>query len=124
MSTPPKHLRFNLPIVGTRKMPRLRAAAMRELLAKSGAQQVPARNVRVPRDLSGVTTKKRSRILIFAELKLLKGINFSRQHLARLEKAGKFPRRIQVSPARIGWYVHEIDEWLEIKANARFLKKV
>jgi len=63
MSTPPKHLRFKLPIVGTRKMPRLRAAAMRELLAESGAQQDLARaHPPVARDVN-TARKKLSRIL-------------------------------------------------------------
>ena len=73
----------------------------------------------MPRDLSGVATKKQSRILTYPELKSLKGINFCRQHLDRLEKAGKFPRRIQISPARIGWLESEVDAWLQSKAEAR-----
>ena len=122
MPTPPKHLRFklNAPIAGTGKMPPLRAAALPELLAKSEARQVPApMHSRASRDLSGVATKKQSRILTYAELKPAKGINFSRQHLARLEKAGKFPHRIQVSPARVGWLESEVDAWLQSKAEAR-----
>ena len=122
MPKPPKHLRFtlNAPIAGTEKMPPLRAAAVPELLDKSGAKPVPApMHSRASRDLGGVAKKKQSRILIFAELKLLRGINFSRQHLDRLEKAGKFPRRIQISPARIGWLESELDGWLESKAEGR-----
>jgi len=120
MPTPPKHLRFNIPIARTGKTPQLRAAALPELLAKSEARQVPApMHSRASRDLSGVATKKQSRILTYAELKPVKGINFSRQHLARLEKAGKFPHRIQVSPARIGWVEFEVDAWLQSKAEAR-----
>ena len=98
----------------------MRAAAVPELLAKSGAEQVaPQKHSPLPRDLSGVATKKQSRILTYPELKLRKGIPYSRQHLERLEKAGEFPRRIQISAGRIGWYEHEIDEWLRKKADAR-----
>ncbi len=31
----------------------------------------------------------------------------------RLEKAGKFPQRVQLSSNAVGWYEHEIDAWLE-----------
>ena len=60
-----------------------------------------------------------SRLLTYPELKLLKGIPYSRQHLYRLEKAGEFPLRIQISPGRIAWYEHEIDEHLKRKASTR-----
>ena len=124
MSTPPKHLRFNIPVARTGKTPQLRAAVMRELLAKSGARQVPApMHSPVPRNLS-IATRKQTRVLTFPELKCLKGIPYSRQHLDRLEKAGKFPRRIQISEARIGWSEVEVDEWLGQKADARAVKKV
>ena len=124
MSTPPKHLRFNIPIARTGKMPQLRAAVMLELLAKSGTRQELAQaHPPVARDVNNAR-KKQSRILTYPELKPMKGIGYSRQHLERLEKAEKFPRRIQISAGRIGWYQHEIDEWVECKANARPFKKV
>jgi prophage regulatory protein len=31
----------------------------------------------------------------------------------RLEKAGTFPLRVQLSLNAVGWYEHEIDAWLE-----------
>jgi prophage regulatory protein len=31
----------------------------------------------------------------------------------RLEKAGKFPQRVQLSSNAVGWYEQEIDAWLE-----------
>jgi prophage regulatory protein len=73
--------------------------------------------------LSGVATKKQSRILTYPELKSLKGIGYCRQHLRRMEDAGEFPCRIQLSPGRVGWYEHEIDEWLRKRADARTSKK-
>ena len=31
----------------------------------------------------------------------------------RLEKASKFPQRVQLSLNAVAWYEHEIDAWLE-----------
>ena len=31
----------------------------------------------------------------------------------RLEKAGKFPKRLQISPGAVGWLEQDIDEWIE-----------
>ena len=50
---------------------------------------------------------------------LLKRVPFSIQHLGRLEKSGKFPRRIQVGEHRVGWLVSEIEAWLAAKVAAR-----
>ena len=63
-----------------------------------------------------------SRLLTYSQLEPLKGISYSRQHLYRMEKAGKFPHRFQLSPgerARKFWWEREIDEWLKSKAKTR-----
>ncbi|NOU08228.1 MAG: AlpA family phage regulatory protein [Hyphomicrobiaceae bacterium] len=39
-------------------------------------------------------------------------IPYTPQHIQRLEKAGKFPRRIQLGPNRVGWVATEVDAWL------------
>lgn len=49
-----------------------------------------------------------SEILIFPELKP-RGVRLSRRQIDRLEAAGKFPRRVQISPGRVGWLADEID---------------
>lgn len=51
------------------------------------------------------------RILSKRQLKEL--VLYSPQHVARLEKAGKFPRRVQLGPNRVGWVESEVLEWLE-----------
>jgi prophage regulatory protein len=58
-------------------------------------------------------------VLRFPDLRSRKGITFSRVHLARLEAAGHFPRRIRLSVNSVGWLEHEIDGWLSAKAAAR-----
>jgi len=126
MPTSTKHSLYelNAPIARTGKMPQLRAAVMLELLAKSGARQNLARaHPPVARDVN-TARNKQSRVLTYPELKLMKGIGYSRQHLERLEKAGNFPNRVRISEARIGWLESEVDEWLGQKADARAVKKV
>jgi len=41
----------------------------------------------------------------------------SRSTRWRLEKAGKFPRRRQLSARAIGWVAAEIDEWAKQRAG-------
>jgi len=51
------------------------------------------------------------RIIRKSQLRELTG--FSPRHIDRLEKAGKFPSRLQLGPKSVGWYEHEVFEWLE-----------
>jgi prophage regulatory protein len=46
--------------------------------------------------------------LTFPELNS-RGVRLSRRQIDRLEAAGKFPRRVQMSPGRVGWLADEID---------------
>lgn len=39
-------------------------------------------------------------------------IPFTRQHVLRLEKVGKFPKRLKVDNRRIGWLETEIETWI------------
>ena len=55
------------------------------------------------------------KLLSYDDLRPLKGITYSRVQLWRLEKEGKFPRRVALSINRTGWVEDEIDSWL--KAN-------
>ncbi len=44
---------------------------------------------------------------------------YSPQHIARLEKAGQFPKRVQLGPNRVGWVEEEVMEWLDDKISQR-----
>jgi prophage regulatory protein len=60
-------------------------------------------------------------ILNSADLKA-KGIGYHAVHLARLEAAGKFPKRIKLSEGvggRVGWLEDEIDAWILARAALR-----
>ena len=50
------------------------------------------------------------RIITKKELRQI--VPFSPQHILRLEKLGRFPRRIQIGTRRVGWRLAEIENWL------------
>ena len=51
------------------------------------------------------------RILSKRQVKEL--VLYSPQHIARLERAGLFPKRVPLGPNRVGWVEGEVLEWLE-----------
>ena len=53
------------------------------------------------------------------ELRTVCGIPYSPQHIARLEAAGKFPKRIRLGQNRVVWLVAEIEEWLNERIATR-----
>ncbi|GAA0331504.1 hypothetical protein GCM10009087_47080 [Sphingomonas oligophenolica] len=44
---------------------------------------------------------------------------YSPQHIARLEAAGKFPKRVQLGPGRVGWVDEEVQSWLTARIAER-----
>ena len=46
-------------------------------------------------------------------------VPFSDMHVWRLERDGKFPKRIKIGPNRVAWQLSEILAWIEAKARAR-----
>ena len=59
------------------------------------------------------------KILSPHELKAVKGIRFSRQHLHRLIRAKKFPAPLKLGPATNGWLESEVDAWITARAGER-----
>lgn len=57
------------------------------------------------------------RILSKKALKEL--VLYSPQHIARLEKAGSFPKRVTLGPNRVGWVESEVLDWLQERLLAR-----
>lgn len=37
---------------------------------------------------------------------------YSFAHIDRIEKEGKFPKRVQLGPQRVAWLESEIDDWI------------
>jgi prophage regulatory protein len=68
--------------------------------------------------------EKKMRIISFVELRSIKGIPFSRYHVDRLEKAGKFPRRVHVSEGHIGWLESEVDAFIASRVAERDVRAV
>jgi prophage regulatory protein len=44
---------------------------------------------------------------------------YSPQHIARLEAAGQFPKRVKLGVNRVGWLEEEVQEWLQSRIDAR-----
>ena len=55
------------------------------------------------------------RIVTRRELRQI--VPYSPQHILRLEKQGKFPKRIQIGARRVGWYLSDIEAWLADRAQ-------
>jgi len=56
---------------------------------------------------------------LLSKRQLKEMVLYSPQHIARLEKAGKFPRRVQIGPNRVGWVEAEVQDWLQSKLDSR-----
>jgi prophage regulatory protein len=60
-----------------------------------------------------------SKVLIpYRDLKA-KGVPYSKPHLWRLEKAGRFPKRVPIGPSRYGYVESEIDAYIDALIAAR-----
>ena len=57
------------------------------------------------------------RILSKRQVKEL--VLYSPQHIARLEKAGLFPKRVPLGPNRVGWVESEVLDWLQERLAER-----
>jgi predicted DNA-binding transcriptional regulator AlpA len=47
------------------------------------------------------------------------GIAASKVSIWRWERAGQFPKRVQVSPGRVAWVEDEIRQWVKDRIAAR-----
>jgi len=56
---------------------------------------------------------------IISKRQLKEMIPYSLQHIARLEKAGLFPKRVQLGPNRVGWIESEVLDWIQERMDAR-----
>jgi prophage regulatory protein len=59
------------------------------------------------------------RLLSFKELKPAKGIPYSKAHLYRLIKLGRFPRPVPIGENRVGFVDEEIDAHIRAMMAAR-----
>ena len=63
-----------------------------------------------------------ARYLRYQDLKPLKGITFSRQHIRRLQKALKFPLSVSFGDNTEVFLEHEIDQWVADRIAERDAK--
>jgi prophage regulatory protein len=56
---------------------------------------------------------------ILSQKELASRVPYSPVQIWRLEKAGTFPRRIQLGPNRIGWVEAEVETWLSKRMDER-----
>ena len=56
---------------------------------------------------------------VIRKRELLNIIGLSDPTIYRLEKAGKFPKRLQLGGNSVGWLSEEVDEWIQAKAEKR-----
>ncbi|MBU1212816.1 MAG: AlpA family phage regulatory protein [Alphaproteobacteria bacterium] len=56
---------------------------------------------------------------LLSKRQLKEMVLYSPQHIARLEKAGKFPQRVQIGPNRVGWVEAEVLDWLQERLDGR-----
>jgi len=55
------------------------------------------------------------RLRIITKKELLKLVPYTAQYILKLEKEGQFPSRIQLGTNRVGWYLFEIEAWLQAR---------
>jgi prophage regulatory protein len=60
---------------------------------------------------------KRERLITRHELRQI--VPYTSQHILRLEKQGKFPRRVQVGANRVAWLSSEIEAWVATRVAER-----
>jgi prophage regulatory protein len=58
------------------------------------------------------------KLLTFSELKD-HGVLLGRRQIDRLEARGRFPKRVQIGDARVGWVETEIDAHVNAKITGR-----
>ena len=53
------------------------------------------------------------------ELKSVYGVPYCPAHIARLEAAGDFPKRVKLGACRVAWVAEEVETWIEARIENR-----
>jgi prophage regulatory protein len=59
-----------------------------------------------------------NRLRIITKKELRELVPYTPQHIHRLEKAGRFPQRLQLGPNRVGWRLSDIEAWINARLPA------
>jgi prophage regulatory protein len=62
-------------------------------------------------------TPETARLITKKQLRAM--VPYTPQHILRLEKKGKFPKRVQVGANRVAWLLTEIERWIAERVSAR-----
>jgi prophage regulatory protein len=57
--------------------------------------------------------------LVWRDPRVEKESGLSKSTRWRLEKAGEFPKKIQLGPRAVGWRAEEIIEWVKARGEAK-----
>ncbi len=57
---------------------------------------------------------------IISKKELLRIVPYCDQHILRLEKKGKFPRRLDVGENRVGWDYDQIVAWIKSRPRRTY----
>ena len=66
----------------------------------------------MPDHHNGKDTSQLRHLCIITQKDLRALVPYTPQHVRRLEKAGKFPRRLQLGQNRVGWRLIDIEAWI------------
>jgi prophage regulatory protein len=58
----------------------------------------------------------------FTRKQLVEMTGMSRDTIDRLERSGRFPKRVLLSDRKVGWKVEEVVRWREDRDRARFVR--
>jgi prophage regulatory protein len=61
------------------------------------------------------------RLVTKKELRSLFGVPYSFAHIARLEAAGQFPKRVRLGACRVAWLAEEVQNWIDERVANRDL---
>ena len=53
------------------------------------------------------------------DLRLVFGVPYSFAHIARLEAAGQFPKRLRLGACRVAWLTEEVQSWIDERVAKR-----
>jgi prophage regulatory protein len=61
----------------------------------------------------------RQQLVTKKELKSVFGVPYTFQHIARLEAAGQFPKRVRLGACRVAWVAEEVQAWIDERVANR-----
>lgn len=54
---------------------------------------------------------------IITKRELREMVPYTPQHILRLEKLGRFPKRIRFGERRVGWLLSDVEAWIAVRKS-------